>query len=99
MKILRRRGWITDLQIIFGAELQKALEPRARVFRPLAFVRVRQQQRQTRSLLPLVFTGGDVLIDDRLGDVVEIAELRFPHHQRVLRDDRITVFEPEHARF
>src|SRR5207249_1127513 len=88
MKILRGGRRITDLQIIFGAELQKALQPRARVFWSLAFVRVWQQQRQTRSLLPLVLAGRDVLIDDRLGDIVEIAELRFPHHQRVLRDDR-----------
>ncbi len=48
-------------------------------------------------MFPLVLAGRDVLIDDRLGDVVEIAELRFPHHQRVFRDDRIAVFESEHA--
>src|SRR5712692_6622673 len=60
---------------------------------------MRQQERQMRSLFPLVFAGRDVLVDDRLGDVIEIAELRFPHHQSILCDDRITVFESEHAGF
>ena len=60
---------------------------------------MRQQHRQARGLLPFVFAGGDILIDDRLRDVVEIAELRFPHHQRIPGDDRITVFKSKHACF
>ena len=39
------------------------------------------------------------MIDDRLRDVVEIPKLRFPHHERIGSDHRITVFESEHARF
>ena len=54
------------------------------MLRALAFIAMRQQHRQPRCLLPLVFAGCYVLIDDRLRDVIEIAKLRFPHHQRII---------------
>ena len=95
MKVLGRRGWITNLQIIFSAELQETLEARARMFRPLPFVAVWQEHRQARSLPPLVFRGGDVLIDDGLGAVYEVAKLRFPQHQRLARNDRVAILEAQ----
>src|SRR6185369_17115939 len=48
---------ITDAQIIRGTELQKPLEPGTRMLGPLAFVTMRQQHRQARTLFPLVFAG------------------------------------------
>jgi len=46
MKILRGRSWITNLQIILGAELQEALEAGAGMFWSLSFVAMWQQQGQ-----------------------------------------------------
>src|SRR6476469_10287811 len=97
MEILRRRGWITNLKIVLGAELQETLKPRAGVFGALAFVAVRQKQGQARRLPPLVFRGGNVLINNGLRSVYKIAELRFPHYQGIARHDRIAIFETEHA--
>src|ERR1044072_1244840 len=50
-------------------------------------------------LFPFIFRGCDVLVYDDLRAVAEIAELRLPHHQRILSDDRIAVLESEHALF
>ena len=55
MKILRGSREITDLNVILGARLQKAFQPSARVFRPLAFVAVREQQHNPAGALPLRF--------------------------------------------
>src|SRR5258708_40304644 len=99
MEILRRRGWITNLKIVLGAELQETLKPRAGMFGTLAFVAVRQKQGQARGLPPLVFRGCNVLIDDGLRPVYEIAELRFPHYQGIAGHDRIAIFETEHTFF
>jgi hypothetical protein len=46
MKILRGVRRLRDLNIVFGRELNEALDARAGVLRPLAFVAVRQQQHQ-----------------------------------------------------
>jgi len=70
-----RRG-VRDAEVVFGAQLQEALEPRARMLRAAAFVTVRQQQRQTRDLPPLRLPGRDELIDDDLRAVEEVAVLR-----------------------
>jgi hypothetical protein len=99
MKILRRCRRITNLQIVFCAQLKEALQPGARMLWPLAFVTMRQQHREPRRLHPLVFRGGDVLIDDRLSAVNEVAKLRFPHHQSFTRDHRVAVFKTEDTFF
>ena len=65
-----------------AAELEEPLEPRARVLRALSLVAVRQQQHDARVLPPLRAVGGDELVDDRLRDVHEVAELRLPQHER-----------------
>src|SRR4030095_16378326 len=69
------------------------------MFGALSFVSVRQQHHQPAPLLPLVFGRRDVLIDYDLGTVREITELSFPRNELVLSDDRVSVFETEHARF
>ena len=78
MKILSGSRWINDLHIVFGAEMQKSFEARAGMFGALAFEAMRQKQHKAAEAFPFVFGAGDELIDDRLGGIPEIAELRFP---------------------
>src|ERR1700674_505780 len=78
VKILRSGRRLANLHVIFGGELQEALEARAGMLRPLALVAVRQKHDEAGRQVPLVFTGADELVDDDLGAVGEIAELRFP---------------------
>ena len=49
----------------------------ARVLRTLTFVAVGQQHHKPAGLAPLLLRCGDELVDDDLGAVREIAELRF----------------------
>src|SRR5215470_19515809 len=43
VEVLRRRAQVADLHVLLGGQLEKALEPRARVLRTLSLVAVRQQ--------------------------------------------------------
>ena len=52
---LRRRGQVADLDVVLGAQLQEALEARARVLRALALEAVRQEQHEAAEAVPLVF--------------------------------------------
>ena len=72
-----------DLHVVLGAQREEALDARRRVLGALALVAVRQQQHEPVVLTPLVLGGDDELVDDDLGAVDEVAELRLPHHQRV----------------
>ena len=96
VKILRGSREVADLDIVLGAGLEKALEPRAGMLRPLAFVAVRQQQHDAARPLPFRFRRDDELIDDDLRAVRKIAELRFPEAEHVRIIERVTVIEPEH---
>ncbi len=98
MEVLSRRGWIRDDHVAFGAQLEEPLQPRARVLRPLSLVAVRQQQHETGVLSPLRAIRGDELVDDRLGDVGEVAELRLPQHQLARRRRAEPVLESHHRR-
>ena len=69
------------------------------MLRALTFVTVRQEQHEARVLLPLRTIGDHELIDDRRGDVGEIAELRFPAHQRVGGCGAESVLEAHHCGF
>ena len=88
-----------DLHVVLGAQLQEALEPGAGMFRPRAFVAVRQQHHQAAVALPFRFARRHELVDDDLGAVAEVAELRLPHHQRVRRVQRVAELEAQHRRF
>ena len=68
------------------------------MFRTLAFVAMRQQQDDAAQAAPLGFTRRDELVDDHLCAVGEIAELRFPDHQRVRCGGRVAILE-RHDRF
>ena len=98
MEILRRGRGLADLHIVAGAQLQIALDAGAGVFRPLAFVTVRQQHHQSGQQAPLVFAGSYELVDDDLRAVGEIAELRLPHHQRLGIVAAVAVLKTQHAR-
>src|ERR1700686_3647469 len=78
MKILRSGGRLANLHVFFAGELHKALDARAGMLRPLAFITVGKKQDQAGGKIPFVFAGANELIDDDLRAVDEIAELRFP---------------------
>ena len=78
MEVLCRSRGLAHLHVVARAELQIAFDARAGVFRPLAFVAVRQQQHESGEQVPLVFASDDELVDDDLRAVGEVAELRFP---------------------
>ena len=96
---MRGCGAVGDLHVVLGAELQVALQPRRAVLRPLPFEAVGEQQDETAGAQPLGLAGGDELVDDDLGAIGEIAELRFPQHERLRVGERIAIFESEHAEF
>ena len=95
MEVLRRRRAVRDPDVLLGGELEEALELRARVLGPVPLVPVRQEQRQPRGLPPLREAGDEELVDDDLGAVDEVAELRLPEDERVGRRDRVAVLEAE----
>ena len=95
---LRRRRGVAHLHVVLGGGREEALDARRRVLRPLAVVAVRQQQDEPVALAPLVLGGDDVLVDDDLGAVDEVAELRLPHHERLGRRLGVAVLEAERRR-
>ena len=62
-------------------ELQKALRARGGVLGALALQPVRQQHDQVAEVSPLLLAAGDEVVDDGLGAVGEVPELRLPHGQ------------------
>jgi hypothetical protein len=78
MEIVRRRRAVGDLHIVFGAHLQKALEARRGVFRPLPFIAVRQQADEAGHAQPFALARRDELVEHDLRAVGEVAELRLP---------------------
>ena len=92
---LRRRRQVDDLHVVLGAELEEALEARARVLRALSLVAVRQEQDQAAHAAPLELGRGEQLIDDDLGAVDEVAELGLPDGQGPRVGARVAVLEGE----
>ncbi len=93
MEVLRRGGGVDELHVVLGGEHEEALDAGRRVLGALTLVPVRQQQHQPVALTPLVLGGDDVLVDDDLGAVDEIAELGLPHDQRIGVGVRVAVLE------
>src|SRR4051794_6050068 len=65
----------------------------------LSFVAMREQKGQSRRPLPLGFAGGEKLIDDHLCAVCEIAELRFPDHERSRIGEAVAIIESHDGGF
>ena len=99
VEIVGGRRAVGDLHVVFGAELQIALEPGRGMVGALAFVAVRQEHHQPRHAEPLAFARGDELVHHHLGAVGEVAELAFPQRQRLGLGQRVAVFEAEHGLF
>ena len=87
----RRRA--RDGHVVLRAHLQVALDAARRVVGSLSLVAVREQQHDARLLAPLLLGRRDELVDDGLGAVGEVAELRLPQHERVGALDRVAVLE------
>ena len=92
--VVRRRRYLVRIVV---AELEEALEARRRVLGSHALVAVRQEHDEAGLARPLGLTGGDELIDDALGGVGEVAELRLPHDQCVGVGLRVAELEAEHS--
>ena len=99
VKHLRGRRRHAHLHVVLGAELQEALEARGGMLRALAFVAMRQEQREPAQAAPLRFARADELVDDDLRAVHEVAELAFPDDERRRIGGRVAVFEAEHGFF
>src|SRR5205085_4089787 len=99
VEVLRRRGWIHNLQIVLDAQHEKTFEPRAGMLRSLAFKSVWQEQHQATKSLPFFLGAGDELIHDWLGDVPKVPKLRLPEDQPVRIIQTITVLEAQHSDF
>ena len=82
-------------QPMLGRSREEALDPRGTVLGSLAFEAVRQEQHEAAGLPPLVLRGDEVLVEDDLRAVDEVAELRFPRDERFSVRDRVPVLEPE----
>jgi len=65
----------------------------------LAFVAVGKKQDEAGEQAPLGFSGGDELIDDRLRNVDEVAELSFPEDEGFGIIAAVSVFEAEDTGF
>ena len=81
VEVLRCGRCVADLDVVLGGEVHEALDARRAVLGPLAFVAVRQEHHETGGLVPLVLARHDELVDDDLGAVHEITELRLPDHE------------------
>ena len=95
VEVLRRRRGVADLDVVLGGRGEEALDAGRRVLRALALVAVRQQQHEAVALAPLVLGGDEVLVDDDLGAVDEVAELRLPQHERLGVAVGVAVLEAE----
>src|SRR5918911_698988 len=94
VKVLGCSGWLTDLQVVLGGELEKSFDASTRMLGPLALVPVWQQECQSGQAPPFVFSRDDELIDDDLRVVREVAELSLPEDERLRIVPTVPVFEP-----
>ena len=60
MKVLGRCGEITDLDVVLGTQLEKALKTGAGMFWPQTFPTMGEQQNQTAKTLPFGLSAGNV---------------------------------------
>ena len=94
---LGRRCRRDNLDVVLGRQRQEPLEAGARMLRPLPFEAVRQEHHEPREPVPLVFGADDELVNDDLGTVDEVAELRLPHDKPVRAVEAVAVLEAEHS--
>src|SRR5512139_3025284 len=78
VEILGRGGGIADLEVLPVTELEKSLEPGARVLRTQALHPVGEKEYEAARPSPLGLAARDVEVDDGLGVVGEVPELGLP---------------------
>src|SRR5947209_2378291 len=76
MEIIGRACAIRDLDIVVGAKLQISLRASGAMFWPLPLETMRQQHNQSTCAQPLRFAGSNELVDNALGAVRKVTELR-----------------------
>ena len=99
MEVLRGGRAVDDAHVEVGGELQEALDAGARMIRALALVAVRQQQHERRRQAPLGAARHQVLVEDGLRAVDEVAVLRLPQHQPLRLLQVVAELEAEHGQF
>ena len=99
MEVVGRRRWLAHPHVVLCAQLEVTLDAGRRVIRALALKTVRQHEDERAALAPFLLRGGDELVNDGLGAVGEIAELRFPHNQRVRTLNRVPVLKGQYGVF
>src|SRR6185436_827274 len=99
MEILGRRCGVCDLDVILSCEREKTFESRAGMLWTGAFEAVRQQEHQSAQQSPFIFGACDELIDHHLGNVYEVAELRFPKNEAIRAFEAVTVLEADDTHF
>src|ERR1700750_282949 len=92
MEVVRRCRRIDDLHVVLGAHLQVPLQTRGGMLWSLPFIAMRQQANEARHTQPLTFTRRYELVEEYLRAVGEVAELSFPHRERIGLSQRIAVF-------
>ena len=95
VEVLRGGRGHRDAEVVARAQRQEALDASARVLWALTLVAVGEQQHQARELAPLVLARHEEVVDDDLGAVHEVAELRLPCDERVGSLDRVAVLEAD----
>jgi hypothetical protein len=95
VEVLGSGGRVGDADVALGAEGEEALDAGTGVLRAGALVPVRQQHGEAAGLAPLRLAGDDEAVDDYLGGVGEVAELRLPEDQRARARRRVAVLEAE----
>ena len=93
VEVVARRRRHGHGHVVLCAQRQEPLYPGRGVVGPLAVVAVRQQQHHAGTLAPLLLTGADELVHDRLAAVEEVPELGLPADQRVRARHRVAVLE------
>src|SRR3546814_7134101 len=96
MEVIGRGRDVRDLDIAFRAKLEIPLQTRRAMLRTLAFIAVRQQADETVGPQPLGLRRSDILVEDDLRAIGEVAELRFPEHEALGIGQREAIFEAQH---
>mmetsp|Transcript_9479 Transcript_9479/g.27033 ORF Transcript_9479/g.27033 Transcript_9479/m.27033 type:complete len:300 (-) Transcript_9479:2315-3214(-) len=92
-------GHLGDEMGILINLLQESFQAAAGVLGALSVVSMREQHHQTRLSQPLVFSAGNELIDDGLGAIDEVTELRFPQNESVRVFQTVPRLESQNGEF
>src|SRR5690242_4583013 len=99
MEDVNRRRRLNDLHVVIRSQLEKPREARAGVLWTLTFEAMRKQMRNAAQPPPFVCRRGNKLIDDDLGHIPEIAELRLPRDETIRSVETVPVFKSDHSYF